>query len=355
MTTIAIITDQHFGVRNDNQQFMEQYRLFYEKVFFPTLKKENIKYLLILGDTFERRKYTNHGTLFFSKNVFFNPLKEMGIKIFMLVGNHDTFYKNTNEINVPELTLKEYDNIHIIANDAETIEIESNKICMVPWINATNYSSCLEEIKNTKADICCGHFEIRGFSMYRGSVADEGLEPKIFSKFDYTFSGHFHYKSESDGIYYLGSPYQTTWYDYGDERGFHLFNLENRDLVFIENPYSIFKKFVYDDTDPKSVSIDFTTFKDKYVKVVVSKKINSNLFDTFIDMIYKNEPADLSIVDLVVEQSDKDDENNEIHPEDTLTLLNKHIESLNDSTIDNSKLKKMLYEIYVEALNDEND
>jgi DNA repair exonuclease SbcCD nuclease subunit len=53
---VAIITDQHFGARNDSNVFLDFFQKFYDNVFFPKLIEEKIDTVLILGDTFDRRK-----------------------------------------------------------------------------------------------------------------------------------------------------------------------------------------------------------------------------------------------------------------------------------------------------------
>ena len=58
-TKVAVITDQHFGARNDSIHFLDYYEKFYNGTFFPTLDSESIDTVLILGDTFDRRKYVN--------------------------------------------------------------------------------------------------------------------------------------------------------------------------------------------------------------------------------------------------------------------------------------------------------
>ena len=60
---IALITDTHFGVRNDSQIFQKYFDMFLENVFFPELDKRNIKTLIHLGDLVDRRKYINYVTL----------------------------------------------------------------------------------------------------------------------------------------------------------------------------------------------------------------------------------------------------------------------------------------------------
>ena len=40
---VALITDQHFGVRNNSQIFLDYYFKFYEETFFPTLEEYGIE------------------------------------------------------------------------------------------------------------------------------------------------------------------------------------------------------------------------------------------------------------------------------------------------------------------------
>ena len=106
--------------------------------------------------------------------MFFDKLLELGIEVHMLAGNHDTYFKNSDSVNSVDLLLKEYDNINVI-DTPQTIEVDNTKICMIPWICADNYNECLDEIKNTDARICMGHFEIAGFAMHKGMASEEGL------------------------------------------------------------------------------------------------------------------------------------------------------------------------------------
>jgi len=353
---IAIITDQHFGARNDSVNFLEYYEDFYRNVFFPKLEEENISTVLILGDTFDRRKFINFYSLMKTKQMFFDILAEKKIFAYMLAGNHDTFFKNTNDVNSVDLLLKEYNNLEII-DSPTTININGYRICMIPWICPDNYKECLEEIKNTPSQICMGHFEIAGFSMYRGMPSHEGLSRDIFKKFDMTFSGHYHHKSNEDSIYYLGNPYALTWQDYGDDRGFHLFDLSTRELEFIKNPYEIFNRFVYDDKDKDASqisNIDMTQFANKYVKVIVENKTNPYLFDVFIGNLNQSNPLDISVVEDFSDLTEGIDDDIIDQAEDTLTILNKYIDNINDDNLDSSKMKSVFKELYVEALNLEN-
>ena len=351
---VALITDQHFGARNDSLVFLDYYEKFYSETFFPKIVEENIKTLLILGDTFDRRKYINFNTLQRSKKMFFDKLDELGLTVYMLAGNHDTYYKNTNEVNSVDLLLKEYKNITVI-DEPMTIhlnyESEADDILMIPWICADNYNRCLEEINNSKATLCAGHFEIAGFAMYRGHPTMEGLDRGNFRKFDWTFSGHYHHKSSTDDIHYLGNPMELTWQDFNDPRGFHLFDLDSRTLEFIRNPNVMFHRLVYDDSTDETVPVIVDQLKDRYVKVVVVNKTNPYLFDRFMDSIYACEPADVSIVEDFTDLMEGVDDDMVDQAEDTITILNKYVDGIGETNIDNNRLKNILRELYIEAVN----
>ena len=357
--TVSIITDQHFGARNDSVNFLDFYEKFYRDVFFPKLKEEGIKTVLILGDTFDRRKYVNFYSLKRTKEMFFDILERELIDVYMLAGNHDTYFKNTNDVNSVDLLLREYENV-VVLDTPQTIHLEygevNHDVCMIPWICPENYDRCMEEIKNTSASICMGHFEIDGFAMYRGMPSHEGLDRGLFNKFDFTFSGHYHHKSSSGDIYYLGNPYELTWQDYNDPRGFHLFDLSSRQLEFIQNPYTMFHKVTYDDKVESITDLtnkDFSSYTNTYVKVVVVNKTNPYLFDKFMNNLYNVNPADITIAEDLTDYSEGLDDEMIDQAEDTLTVLNKFVDNINEENIDNNKLKNILKELYVEALNQE--
>lgn len=354
---IALITDVHWGARNDSLNFIEYYKKFYNNIFFPKLIENKIDTVLMLGDIFDRRKYTNHVTLYHAKKIYFDKLHELGIKTYIIVGNHDTAYKNTNEVNSVDLLLREYENIHTIDSPQVihlNYEEESHDVCMIPWMCPENYSQCLDLMKHTKATICCGHFEIEGFAMYRGAHSEEGLPQNLFQKFDLTFSGHYHHKSNQNGIHYLGNPYHLTWQDYGDPRGFHILDLNTRELEFVINPYEMFIRLVYDDKKNDITSIatqEFSEYENKYIKVVVVNKTNPYLFDVFINNIYQAGPADVTIVeDFSVLTEGMDDDIVE-QAEDTLTILNTYVDSIGNESLNPNKLKDVLKELYIEAIN----
>ena len=345
---VAIITDQHFGARNDSIAFLDFFEKFYDNTFFPALDANNISTVLILGDTFDRRKYVNFYALDRAKKMFFDKLEERDIRVHMLAGNHDTYYKNTNEVNSPELLLTEYNNIDVISKP-ETIVVDGTSICMMPWICPDNYQESIDHMATTKADICMGHFEIAGFAMYRGMESHDGLAKDLFERFDLVFSGHYHHRSSNDHIHYLGNPYELTWQDYNDTRGFHLFDLETRELSFIPNPYRMFERLEYNDKETDPVDLDTLDLQSKYVKLVVVNKTDFYKFDKFMAKLYNKGCHEIKIIEDMSEFQEGDI-GEEINLEDTLSVLSNYVDSI-ETDVDKEQVKTFMRTLYTEAVN----
>lgn len=349
---ICILGDTHFGVRSDSLDFHKYYRKFYDTVLFPYLIENDIKVVFQLGDLFDRRKFINFNSLYLSRKYFFDKLKQEGIQLHTLIGNHDIFYRNTLEVSSPTLILKDYDNIHIY-DKFQTVELCGLNIDIVPWICDDNQEEVFLNMKESKSDITFGHFEIDGFQMDRGTVHHGGLDRKELKKYDMVLSGHFHHKSNADNIVYVGTPYEMTWSDYNDPRGFHILNTETRDLTFVQNPYKMFHKVFYDDAEQDFnfwKEYDFDSLKETYVKVVVLNKQNPYLFDSLIDRLYKTGVADLSIVEDFTDISNEDDQDMIDQAEDTMTILSKFIDNMT-LDVESTKLKTIMREVYIEAMN----
>lgn len=352
---VAIITDQHFGARNDSQVFLDFFEKFYQNTFFPAIDEAGVKTVLILGDTFDRRKYVNFYSLHRAKKMFFDELERRGIYVFMLAGNHDTYYKNTNEVNSPELLLQQYNNVSVIDKPANIRvgQTEENplgmQVCMVPWICTDNYVECMEAMQNSEADICMGHFEIAGFSMYRGMDSNEGFDKGIFKKFDMVFSGHYHHRSDDGHIYYLGNPYELTWQDYNDPRGFHLFDTGTRRLEFVQNPYTMFARVEYNDKEQDPIDLNALDLRDCFVKLVVVNKTDYYKFDKFVQTLYNKGCAEIKIIEDLSEFNEGE-VSSDINLEDTLDVLSHYIDSVQTDS-DKEKIKTFMRTLYTEAIN----
>lgn len=344
MTKIALITDSHVGVRNDSPVFLENFRKS-AKFFFDYLDTHEIDRMIHLGDLYDRRKYINFATAKTCREAFLEEAQNRRISCYVMPGNHDVMFKDTNSVNaLDELLQGRYPYIGIISKPYETI-VDECKIIMMPWITKDNYDECMEAIKNTTATILCGHLELVGFEMHKGQVAEHGMDKNVFSKFDRVFSGHYHHRSESGNITYLGAFGYYTWADYNDYRGFAIFDTETQEVEYIQNPICPFKVINYDETNPIK---EFDEYQDCYVKVQIKNRENLYLFDLFMDKLYEAKPADISIIedDLITIADDEDVLDG---TEDTGVILSKYIDGLT-LQVDTDKMKRYMSDVYTEAL-----
>ena len=262
----------------------------------------------------------------------------------MIVGNHDTYYKNTNNVNSPELLLQDFLNVSVYSKP-KTITIGGRDILVLPWICTDNYEESLKHIEETTAKVCFGHLELEGFQMWKGQENKEGFDPKLFRNFDLVCSGHFHHRHTKGNITYLGNPYEMFWNDFEDQRGFHIFDTETLELEFIKNPFTMFEKVYYDDTQT-TPNVD--NYKDKVVKLIVVNKNDHTAYDKFLDKLYKVNPIEVKIVEDFSEfESDLlDDEDVDIT--DTLTLVSQYVDAL-ETDVDKERLKTLMKTLYVES------
>jgi DNA repair exonuclease SbcCD nuclease subunit len=351
---LCILGDTHFGARGDSLDFHKYFQKFYDEVFFPYLIENDIKVVFQMGDLFDRRKFINFNSLYLSRKYFFEKCERLGIQLHTLIGNHDVAYKNTLEVNSPSLLLNEYNNIEIY-EEFDTVEFDGVSIDVVPWICDDNVDDIFNRMKDSKAQICFGHFEIAGFEMDRGNICESGIDKQSLSKYDVVLTGHFHHKSTDGNITYVGTPYEMTWADWNDPKGFHIFDTETREMNFVKNSFSMFHKITYDDgktTFEDWKEYDFSKLKECYVKVVVLNKQNPFLFDHVIDNLYKAGVSDLSIVEDFTDVNVDLDQDIIDQAEDTITILSKYIDNLT-LDVEPEKLKTLVRELYVEALNTE--
>lgn len=351
---LIILGDTHFGARGDSLDFHKYFQKFYDEVFFPYLIDNKIDTVIQMGDLFDRRKFINFNSLYLSRKYFFDKLKEHNIQLHALIGNHDVAYKNTLEVSSPTLLLKEYDNVHLYS-EFETKTFGNLDIDIVPWICDDNELDIFDKIKSSRSEVCLGHFEIAGFEMDKGNICDIGIDKKQLSKYDIVLSGHFHHKSTNGNITYVGTPYEMTWADHNDPKGFHVFDTDTREMAFVKNTFTMFNKIVYDDSVTNFdhwKAYDYDSLKESYVKFVVLNKQNPYLFDHVVDNMYKVGVSDLSIVEDFSDTLIDNDQEIVDQAEDTMTILSKYIDNL-ELDVEPDKLKTLMRELYIEALNTE--
>jgi DNA repair exonuclease SbcCD nuclease subunit len=347
---VVLITDTHWGVRSDSAIFLDYQKKFIDNILLPYIDNNKIDTVIHLGDLVDRRKYINYVTAERMKNDFLKPLDLRAVDTHIIAGNHDIYHKNTNEVNaLRELVAGKYNNIRVYTNPTE-VTIGDLPILFVPWIVPETRQLTIDRINHTSAEVCFGHLELNGFEMDKGSVCTTGEDKKIFERFDIVCSGHFHHKNTIDGIYYLGAPYQMTWADYNDTKGFHVFDTETRGLQFIENPYTLFNIVYYNDVkyklDQMVEQANKLSIEQSYTKIIVDQKSKPYQFDRFVTLIEQKQPHDLKVVDrvaLIIDNTSIIDQ-----AEDTLTILTRSLDEA-EISVDKDAAKALLKQLYNQA------
>lgn len=348
MTKVAIIADTHLGVKNDSPQVLDHMVSFFRRTFFPEIRARGVTHVVHLGDLVDRRKYVRFSTAAVLRREVIDPLAEFETRV--IVGNHDVEHKNTNEVNaLRELVMGRHERVRIYTNSAE-IDLGGTSALLLPWICPENHQSSMEAIESSRAPWCMGHLELSGFKMYRDSPeSTHGMSASVLSKFTGVLSGHFHHKSVRGNVCYVGAPYEMTWADAGDQRGFHVLDTETLDMEYVRNPETLHAKLHYEDgTEP----VDPSLVEGKIVKVVVKSRTDGLAFDSFMKRIEGSSPADVQVVDdhLHLDLSSIQDLAEETDVEDTPAILRRTIDSL-DTPVDKSALAALMMDVYAEAVN----
>lgn len=317
-------------------------------MFFPYLNENNIKHIVHLGDYYEHRRFINFKALNSNRKVFLERLREDKITMDIIPGNHDTYYKNTNELNSLKELLGHYMNEVNIVHQAKVLDYDGLKFALVPWICQDNEEDTNEFLVNCKADVVAGHFELNGFDMLRGVPCTHGMSADNLRRFELVLSGHYHCKSNQGNIHYLGSQMEFFWNDAHDDKFFHVFDTETRELTPVRNPLTLFHRIRYDDEKEDYNEMDLSILDKRFVKVVVINKTDGFMFDRFIDRIQQRDIYDLKIQEDFNEFTGESVSDEGLEVEDTSTLLSQYVDNV-ETILDKDRIKREMGDLMTEA------
>ena len=340
---VCVLSDTHFGVRNDNKTIQDNQFLMLDKLFFPVLKKLGVTDIIHMGDLFDKRRNIDVNTLKRTREHFLGRLQDENIRMRVVLGNHDVYYKNTNSVNsVRELT-SEFSMLDFVGEPVtkNIFDDIDHPVLFLPWINDENRAATEQAIADTTAPVVFGHLELTGFEFHRGVESTHGDDPESLKKFRRVYTGHFHHPSAKGNVRYLGAPYEMTWSDAGGKRGFHIYDTETGSVKFVPNPYTLFVRAVYDD------STEVPAVSGKYVRVTVEKKTSAAAFDDWLAELHSQNPEDIKIIEPLT--STKSIDTVDSAAQDTKTILANAIDGM-ETDVPKEQLKKLMFDVYTEAL-----
>lgn len=301
---ILFMTDTHLGVRNGSNIFREMFRYYYKNVLFPYIRDNNISKIIHLGDFFDSRTSINLSDISYVMNEFIPMVEDSCVTMYIIAGNHDTAFRNTNEINSLSI-FKKSENIKVVDDDIEYIGTKHKNFVLVPWLNQSNQDEILQKIEkySDKNHILCGHLEVIGSPMYKNSkLCEHGLSADIFKGFYKVLSGHFHEPSRNGVVEYIGALFHYTWQDHGCWRGFRVYDSLNDSWESVKNENELFLSISYND----EISIDnfSNEIKGKFIVVSVDNEYDKIKLKSFIHDIESRSPFKVDVIDKSLENFD---------------------------------------------------
>lgn len=276
-TKVAIFSDLHLGIYGNSEKWHDT-ALKWADWMVEELSSKSIVDIFFLGDFFDNRTEISVQTLHVASKII---EKFKNFNMFMIIGNHDAFYKNRSDVHSLGM-VKGHENIVLVDQIVE-FERFDKKFLMVPWNN---------ELPKAKYDYIFGHFEIQTFKMNNFTVCSHGLMPlDILSRGNLAFSGHFHNRNSkkyNEGtINYIGSCFSMDFSDVGNSKGYHILDIEDGSVEFIQNTVS--PEFVkLNISNLSSMSRDL--IKNNIVKLVIDTDIDEKKLEELQLAISKLEP-----------------------------------------------------------------
>ena len=86
------------------------------------------------------------------------------------------------------------------------------------------------------ADYAFMHTEISKMKMDNGMSITSGVNPDAFNGM--IFAGHIHKRQETKKVIYVGSPFQMSRGDIGNQKGIYTVDFNTAEINFIPNDYS---------------------------------------------------------------------------------------------------------------------
>ena len=341
----AIIGDLHFGVRAASSELHEYMGMFFADLF-AYVDEHRIKNLILTGDVFDSRKTINILVIEMFKDMFLSETIKRDLSVFSVVGNHDIYYRETVAVNTLKTLLRDHQVLHpgqfTIIDEAKDVNIGGTTFFMVPWVCKDNHEAVAKAIKKSKAKYCVGHFEFDGFEMQRGQVMKTAHSHKAYSKFDTVFSGHYHSKSQRDNVLYVGTPYELTWMDYGDEKGFWVF--DDGDVTMVSNPHTLHSKIYYSD----GFAPDKNDVHKKYVQLFIEQRIPKKELDSYLNVVHSMGPYDVKVKETY---NDSLSESTIVHTDmkDTTDMISEYVND-SDLTLDKQRMIGIMHTLYRQAM-----
>jgi len=326
MSKYIIVTDTHLGYKGGSDEYHNIAISLFNRIV-EVAKENGIKSLIHGGDFFDSRKAIPVRTIPIALDII-SLLKTQFDMIYILAGNHDIHYKDKIDPTSLDIFMGHSDGVTIVKSPI----VVGNNIHLQPWLidgfkHMSDYSNAY----------LIGHFEMSGITINRaGTISKVGISTSDFKDYKMVLSGHYHTRSTTGNITYLGSPYHMTFNDEGD-RGFYIFDDIDGSLELI--PFTEYPKFIIFEYD----KIDMSKVNGNNIKVIFTDDIGTAKINTINNKIYESCPNQL-----FVEFSFKESFNNDIVSDQSIDEII-DIRSIEKKYLDSSTIPEYIERSIIEG------
>lgn len=260
-----IITDTHFGVKQNSTTWLNSQLDFMYKQLIPHIQQcidselyDSIR-LIHLGDVFDSRSTIS---VFVATKVveLFTKLSSM-CEVRIVAGNHDFYSPNSDEVDSLNLLLKNTGAI-LYTTDYEKVRIPGTETyeLFIPWYKWGN------EVVDSMMQ-CYGKNIVNVFT--HADIVSEQIPFTFLNKETRVFSGHIHIPNFKKNLYNTGSCYSLDFADANQERGYYVM-VDNGAPIFYCNNCSIKFWRLYNEDIFNKKKVNNITGND-YVELYISQ------------------------------------------------------------------------------------
>lgn len=342
MSKKIIITDLHFGAKNNDQKHNQDLYEFFK--YLVTYGSNNdIDELFITGDIFQQRDKLDVYTINAAMDAF--GLLSDHFTITAVKGNHDLYFRDSRDVGSLRL-LEQY--MHVV----DHYEIRDDMM-FVSWVcNQKEYEEIVDISKKNKIKYMFSHFEFSTFAMNDNYIMEHGQTHKELSHVDIVFTGHYHKRQIKDNVIYVGTPFPFDFNDANDsERGFCVFDHDDGTYEFcnygnikvLSMSYDEFMEAEIKDADHSSI------------RIIIDKELDPEQYDSlkekYESMNFRETKLNYKLSSNKIEDGDGNitlDDSDEI-----LNIDASVIQSLEGMTDNDEIDKDLLKKIYEDTINND--
>ena len=268
-----IITDTHFGVKNNNMVWCDNQVKFLDNVLIPYLERiEGEWKLLHLGDVFDSRAIISTKVIDEVDKRFkaINDLCERtGNEMIVIGGNHDYYSPENDNVSILNILLRNYGSITLLTSNSSAVSYDNFTYdVFIPWYDFNDIDN-LKRVLNGidgKVNNIFTHTDVKGLpAEYHELLKDIKI-----------YAGHIHQPANLGLWHNLGSTYPLTYSDNGRRAGAYV--LEDGDLKMLYNDVSFrFWKYL-----SMPAETDTANWKDSDLITIILSKSE---YDYHIDEI----------------------------------------------------------------------